>query len=410
MKGPEMPLLPAVIFSGGSEIVSVAIAEALAPAGVPLVVISLGQESILKDVESVMAYCEVTWPPPSLKAGVDQVNDFLNKIGASYPRPWPTFATEDGSLRFLIEAREAMSSHLAIAPGAPHLPNRGLDKAELFQFLAAEGHEEILAPTIPLRSLEEAAQAAERFEYNLVFKPSMKPLSMEMGPLKAKALAISRSSESAAVLRQLALAWPIADTWVAQRKLRPGPMGEGVWYGIRTAPGFLLGLTAVERWKYPSFGGTACWVQTASIPILHGHAALILNSLGYEGIAELAFLQDGSGRWRLLELNARPWLQAALATRAGVPLIRYQYEILSGSHFTVFGKKPVDGVSWVNVERMLLAAVSDTAASPANKIRRFARALNIIVKSSYKAVYDTPLKGVKVRWLRRLLHEIPRRR
>lgn len=403
METSSSPRLPAVIFSGGAEIVSLAIAEALVPADVPLIVISLGQSSILRDVQPKMPYLEMVWPPKSLETAVSQVMTFLQAIDVGQPRPWPAFATEDGSLRFLIEAREALRPYLTISSGAPRLPKRGLDKAELFQALAAAGLEKIIAPTITLLSPADAAQAAEQFDYHLIFKPTIKPLSMQMGRLKAKALAIDHAEEATVVLDQLAQAWPIANTWIAQQRLHPSPMGEGLWWGIRTPTGRLIGLTAFERWKHPRFGGSACWVQTAPIPELHQHAAQILHALDYQGIAELPFLQDENDHWRLLELNPRPWLQAALPTQAGVPLLQLLYVMLCGEQITPPTHTPADSISWVNVERVLLAALSGAYGG---RLQTAVQAAKIIQQSSYKAVYDTSLNGVKSRWLKRLFHKV----
>jgi len=405
MKNFPTSRLPAVIFSGGAEIVSLAIAEALVPAGVPLVVISLGQPSILRDVQPKLPYLELSWPPESVETAVAQVIPFLQKAGAGQPIPWPAFASEDGSLRFLIEAYDVLRPYLAIPPGVPHLPMRGLDKAELFQTLAAADLQEIIAPTIILHSPEDATKAADYFDYQLIFKPAIKPLSMQMGSLKAKALAINNKKEVTAVLNQLEQSWSVANTWLAQRKLTPSPMGEGLWWGIRTKSGKLIGLTAYERWKHPQFGGSACWVQTASIPELHQHAARILHALDYQGITELPFLQDENGRWRLLELNPRPWLQAALPTQAGIPLLHLLYTMLCDEQIPSPVFTSANSVSWVNVERMLLAAFSGDYG---NRLRTTIQAAKIIRQSSYKAVYDSPLTGVQSRWLKRLFRKITR--
>ncbi len=350
-----------------------------------------------------MPHFEIVWPPDSVETAVAQLIPILQTLGAGRPRPWPAFATEDGSLRFLIEAEETLRPYLAISPGVPGLPTRGLDKAELFDALAAAGLGELIAPTITLQSVADAPKAAEQFGYRLIFKPAIKPLSMQMGPLKAKALGINHKKEAAAVFSQLTRSWPIANTWLAQQKLNPAPMGEGLWWGIRTNSGQIIGLTAYERWKYPKLGGSACWVQTASIPKLHQHAARILSVLNYQGITELPFLQDKNGHWRLLELNPRPWLQAALPTQAGLPLIQLLYDMLQNKEINPLSPLPADSVSWVNVERILLAAFSGAYGG---RLQTTVKALDIIWRSNYKAVYSTPLKGVKRRWLKRAFSKL----
>ncbi len=394
--------LPAVIFSGGSEIVSLAIAETLLPLNVPLVIISLGKPSILRDVQPELLHYQAQWPPQDVETAVQEIIQFLQKINAGHPQPWPAFATEDGSLRLLLEARQTLQPYLAIPPGSLHLSLGGLHKAELFRFLQQTEVVRHIVPTYLLSSPEEAKEIAARLNYQVVFKPTIKPLSMNLGKLRGKkAIMMHHARDSAAVIQALSIAWSSVEGWIAQPKLTTPPIGEVVWWGIRDRCGRIIGMTAVGKWKYPRFGGTACWVQTAELPQIHQVATEILNVLDHRGIIEMEFLQDENGRWRLLELNPRLWLQAALPTRANAPLIQLLYKDLCQVK-TQPTFSPAFGVSWVNIERMILAVVSGEYGS---RITTLFSALNIIQKSKCKVIYDTKLKGVKRKWISRLLQQ-----
>lgn len=390
--------LPAVILSGGSEVVSLSIAEALIPHNIPLVLIYLGQHSLIKNIHPGMIYYELDWPPESIESAIGRFLQIMDTIGAGQPSPWPVFATEDEGLRLLMEGREQLSKYLAI-PSSKRLKMGGLDKAEMFEFLSKNGMDKLIAPSIVLYDASQALMVLREFGRNAIFKPALRSISYNIPLMKSKVITCKPNESDKSLVNRLSLAWSISDRWIGQPRLKMSNLGEAEWYGIRNSSGKIFGMTATERWIYPKLGGTACWVETCNISELHRNAETILKAIDSQGIFELAFLEDDQGKFRLIEINSRPWLQISLTTHTGHPLIYATYLDLSRQElpdmpFKIMKKK------WVNVERMFLAALSGDYGA---RHLALADALRTIYQSDCIAIYDTPFVKIRRRWVFRMM-------
>lgn len=388
---------PALILEAGSGIVAVAVAEALLGSGIPIAVVTLGRKSLLGAVPGLVGRAEVPWPPKSLAEGLSDLILVLKRLGAGRPIPWPVFATEDGGLRLLLEAKRELSGFLTI-PHARKLSLGGLDKAELAEFLANSAAGMHMVETRVLLSIADARKALDEFGLDTVFKPALKPLSMDLRGVGSKVVVVGPKESSKEFLGRLATAWPISTRWVAQPRMIAGPEGEAVWWGARFQSGKVLGVTAYERWKQPRMGGSACWVELAPNPNLGAAVGVLLAALDFVGPLEIPFLRDSSGTWRGIELNSRPWLQVGLAERGGCPVVRSTYRDILGLPLAD-NWEPTGISSWVNVERMLLAALSGEQGP---RVRAMRRALRVMGQSGCRAVWDSPLPGVRRAWVGRM--------
>jgi predicted ATP-grasp superfamily ATP-dependent carboligase len=394
--------IPAVILSGGSEIVSLAVAEALATQEIPLVVISLVKSSLIRDIPPVLHYRQIQWPPETAESAVDELRAILINMGAGNPQPWPVFATEDGGLRLLLEKREELDKYLAISPGSTHLRMGGLDKAELFQFLSSMGLGDVIAPTIVLDTMDTVGHVLKEFHGEAIFKPALKPLSMSLDVPGAKVVHKRKGGDENLWRKRLQKAWPASSQWIAQPFLHTPLEGEALWWGIRTKRGNMTGITSYERWKQPRVGGSACLVDIHNIQEVKLLAEKILVGLDFVGVAELPFLQDSNGNWRLLELNIRPWLQVGITPIADFPVLYMLYKELLGIKAAERAPSLLSSKRWVNVERMVLAALSGEYGP---RLGALLRVVQLVYGSDYKAVYSTPFQGVRVRWLRRMIQK-----
>jgi len=388
----------AVILSGGAEIVSAAVAEALEAADIPYAVVALVKGSILRRSGAVSFFdlSGLSGNPLVLR---DRLLDCLIELRSKTSGKLVVFATEDGGLRCLNEFSEDVQK-VAEFPRARALRYGGLDKAELFMFLSGSAAASHIPATEILSDPKEADAALERLGEDAIFKPALKPWDMELrGMDGAKVVTRNDSSERRSdLLRRLARAWPLSQRWVAQSRLSPYEEGErGVW-SVRGEEHF-MSVQFVERWKYPAQGGTGCWVQTRTGDDLLSAAESILHAIDYVGLSELPFLKDAHGVPRLLEVNARAWLQEALAEKSGLPMIRASFELLSGAPWSSVQATPRE-TTWINIERALLAALSGDAgprgAATLTLLREFA-------KQPEFAIYSSAVKGVRPLWMVRLM-------
>lgn len=394
-----------VILTGGSEVISTALVEALSQTKTSMAIVSLVPGSILRNAIPGTPYAELDWPPKNSQSAAEQLIRVLAGWGAGPEKPWSIFPTEDGGLRLLLEQKKRIET-VGRFCHAQSLQLGGLDKAELFNWLDQQGHSSIIAPTQIVSSPQELREAINFLGGDCVIKPALKPLSMQLTGMPAKAFMTKDFDDLTALCKVLTAAWSLSSRWVVQTRLETPAIGEAVFWGVRDASGHISGITAVERMKQPKYGGTGCWVETKNslFDRLLPPARTILNAINFIGICELEFLVDAAGQFRLLELNSRPWLQIGLTQAAGAPLVSMAAHVLQGSE--VEPVAPRDKANWINIERLLVASLSGEQGPRFKTLRH---SLRIIRDADTVAIYSSPLPHVKFRWLWKMTCKAVRR-
>jgi predicted ATP-grasp superfamily ATP-dependent carboligase len=155
----------------------------------------------------------------------------------------------------------------------------------------------------------------------------------------------------------------------ASRFMEPGqnlmvqeliPGGTDVLFsvGCLAREGRLLARVVVRRLRqHPmDFGHATTCAETVNIPALEEAAARILGEIRYHGLAEVEFMLDTrDGRYKLLEINARPWGWHTLAVAAGVDLPYLAYRDALGEKVAAPDFKR--GVRWMRLTTDLPTAV-----------------------------------------------------
>lgn len=358
MKSPSPAEL--LIVSGGSEIVSLALAEAAYLAGIPYAVFALVPHSLLQGVPGCVAFVELA---PLLGAWPALGDGFLHalaRLERSDAAPLAILPTDDGSLRLLNECRDQVLRYGEF-PRARSLQMGGLDKAEVLEMAISKGVDASLAPSSILVNVEETVTAFEVFGTDAVFKPALKPIDMDlsgMGGRGEKVITRRDKDESlASVQARLQRAWGLSERWIAQPRLQVGAGIERSVCAIRSAVGTIRACQVVEQAKYPQIGGTAYWVATESCRDLVPQAESLLAALDVVGVCELSYLPDAVGRGQMIELNPRPWLQIGLLEHAGYSAITSTVAALRGYEIEVLPLEPLSR-EWVQLERAILALFS----------------------------------------------------
>jgi predicted ATP-grasp superfamily ATP-dependent carboligase len=126
----------------------------------------------------------------------------------------------------------------------------------------------------------------------------------------------------------------------------------------------------------PKHCSVGSYVELAADPELEQFARRIVEGLDYFGIGEAEVLRvDATGRLFLIEINARPWLQYALAPASG-------HDFLG----TLMGRprrmrRIKDGRRWINFESDLFVAFSSSMGA----VRRGELGLGSYLKSLLRA-------------------------
>ncbi|MET0414387.1 MAG: hypothetical protein ABW217_23955 [Polyangiaceae bacterium] len=397
---------PVLLLSAGSEVITLSLVEELARAGAPIALAAFGRTSLLARSPRLHAYREITWPDAPERA-VRALSDWLGPIAERARAPLVAFATDDAVLRLLLEQRRELEPYVLV-PRAHALAMSGLDKAELFEFLRAHGAAELSPPSCVLDSLADLPGAIERLGPELVLKPALKPYRVELALDRAgrKLLASWEYETSQAFQRALAASWDFSPRWLAQARMHAPPEGEAVVYVVRVPGGETRLVSAVARWKHPPVGGTGCVVETLPNPELEAAARRLAELIDLRGLAELEYLIDDSGSFKLLDVNARPWLQVALAGVAGLPVAALTWQALAGGALELPPDPTGRSRSWVMPERLLLSLV---AGGPGSRFAAARRALGYVLRADYVPVHQSALGGVRRAWYGRMLRALLRR-
>jgi predicted ATP-grasp superfamily ATP-dependent carboligase len=130
----------------------------------------------------------------------------------------------------------------------------------------------------------------------------------------------------------------------------------------------------------------------------------LLQPIDFIGLCEVEFLLDDAGRWRVVELNPRPWLQVGLAHHAGAALAVATLALLRGDGVETLSAR--DGTSWVNLERLWLAALSGEYG---RRLPAARRAIAIWLQADTLAIYSSPLRRLWWRWWSRMASKLVHR-
>jgi len=395
------PVPELLIISGGSEVVGLSLARAASFAAIPYAVFSLVPNSLLRKARGCTALVDLS---SSLDDWMGLRDGFLQSL-SGLGRASSCLAilpTEDGSLRLLNECRDDVLDWGEF-PRARTLRMGGVDKAEVVEFANNKGVSQAMVPTRVLQDPDEATSAFEEFGLDAIFKPALKPLSMDLsviGGHGAKVVTRSTAEQGPeSIINALRKAWPISQRWVAQPRMRIGPSLERSVCAVRGSS--VRACQVVERAKYPRIGGTAYWVTTEQRTDLVPSAAQLLEALDVVGVCELSYLPNESGEGQMIELNPRPWLQIGLVEQAGFPIVMEAVGALRGEVGET-GSPRVSTKDWLQPERMLQALLSGESS-----LREFSHmAVLALKKSTVLGGYERSFSGLRRKRLLRSLRKL----
>jgi len=130
----------------------------------------------------------------------------------------------------------------------------------------------------------------------------------------------------------------------------------------------------------------------------------LLRGIQYVGIAAVEFKKDTrDGTYKLLDLNARLWLQNLLATQAGINFPLVQYLDLT-DQLVEFQEKYLDGVLWLDAVQDFRAFLDSSQSVP----RSLINLLRLIVKTDCHAYFAPDDVRPFLKQYANLLAKLPR--
>lgn len=297
--------------------------RALGLAGIPVLVASLDRRTPAMSSR----YCAGGIALPR-GAGRDAIIEALvregRRLAALHGAPAPLFYDNDDRLALVQDYRDALAPHFALLLNARELGEALLDK-ERFQALG-----ERLGLPVP-RCIEWGALAAERGP--VLAKPKVKT-GWDGSPVLEQLLGgagKARVFESGAAARAHPLVQQLAGRLAFQEYIPGGDTALWSFHGF-AAPGgeVLQGFIGRKIRTYPELTGDSAYLELAHDERLDALGRDIAARLALSGIFKMDFKRSpATGRFHLLEINARFNLWHYVGAKNGVNLPCVAYEFLT---------------------------------------------------------------------------------
>jgi len=288
-------------------------------------------------------YCEplVTADPTRQP---QRVLEALVREGKNHSTKGILFPTSDDFVLFVSRFRHQLAESFQFAIPASEVLESIINKGKQYELAEENG---VLCPrTYYPRSMRDILDIKDRVEYPALIKPYYSHLWQT--EFKLKGIRVNTPRELVASFKEVSD--PSFQAMV--QSFVPGPHENIIEVCIYLSPkhgGKLLALFVDRKIRqYPvDFGVGTC------MDSVHDDQALkigltLLRRLSYRGVAAVEFKKDArDGTYKLLDLNARLWLQNLLATQAGVNFSLVQYLDLTDQSVEL-QKDYADGVVWLD--------------------------------------------------------------
>lgn len=388
------PDQPPVVLLGGLNV-----ARATALAGIPVIVASADPESPV----FASRFCAARVPLPPFEqpgAAVDELMRLGERLATSLGRAVPLFYGDDDYLNLILQNRGRLAQYYRFMVNEPEVAAALIDKERFDAFTRSRG--------LPVpRTLEWVE--LESVSGPVLVKPKVK-LGFEHSPIYLRLLGRAGKARVFASARELLdnpHARALREDLIFQEYI-PGDDRQ-IWsfHGFADeASGVLAWFTGRKIRTYPALTGVSTYLQLEHNDELAALGHEIVARTPLRGVFKIDFKQDPhSGRFLMLEVNARFNLWHYLGAVNGINVPRVAYEYL------LYRTKPAEmprartTYRWVNV-RLDYRAYRELASRGEISLWRWLASLAASRKVYDVFAWSDPLPVVRY-WLQRI-QRVPR--
>jgi predicted ATP-grasp superfamily ATP-dependent carboligase len=296
--------LPGAIVLGGN-FVGLGIVRSLGARGIPVWVIDADRS------KSIAQFSRYTTRFIEAK---EEVTAVLLREGREHNlRGWVLFPVTDEYVELLSTDREALSSLYRVTTGPLEVTRFALDKRLTYR--KAE-ELEIAAPwTAVGNSIAEIE--AQAVPYPVILKPAVNHHFFPQTNIKA--LPADNPSELQRGFAQMSRYIHPSEILV-QERIPGGGENQFSFCAVCQDGRAYASLVAQRRRQYPvDFGNASTFVETTEQPIVEAAGRSFLESIGFDGLAEVEFKFDPrDGKYKILDVNPRTWGWHTLGKAAGM--------------------------------------------------------------------------------------------
>ena len=344
------PSLPAHVFDRVPVVLlgGVNLVRAVGLAGIPVIVASHEED----EPAFASRYCAAKCLLPSLANG-EAVADALVTIGdrmaTTYGRRVPLFYGSDDYLKLINAHRERLERYFLLLLNDREIADAMLTKDDFQAFARRRG----LPVPAALQWDGEGAGSVAGHEGPVIVKPSNKDgwsdsMLRKRAFGRAKAIVFPNGA--------MAVADPVLklfhDQLTVQQYVSGGDSCNWSYHGFADERGHVIESFVGRKLRtFPPDNGESAYIEIAHNDELRALGARLAACLPLKGAFKMDFKQDArTGRWYLLEVNARSTLWHYLGAANGVNLARAAYDWLLEGKRTAAGAVKYPNVRWLSLE------------------------------------------------------------
>lgn len=279
---------------------------------------------------------------------------------------WVVFPTNDEYVEMVSTNHQSLSSIYRLTTPPEEVTRFALDKRLTYRKAAELG----IATPWTVAGDAVADLSKDDLPYPLILKPAATRRFFTHTNLKA--LPVDSPADLDRCLAQMGQYIPLGEILVQERIPGGGEHQFSFCAACRGGQAYAT-LVARRTRQYPvDFGNASTFVETMAQPVVEAAGRRFLESIGFDGMAEVEFKFDPrDGRYKILDVNPRPWGWHTLGKAAGVDFAHRLWQEKCGAE--VSATPPQRQAAWLREITDLLA----------------------IAKSPHKAVeFKRLLKGV----------------
>jgi len=305
---------------------------------------------------------------------------------------WVVFAANDEFVESVSENHEALSTSYRLVTPPASVTRFALDK-RLTYARAAE-----LGIATPRTWIAETADAiANDIKYPAILKPAVNHRFFPQTNIKA--IPVNNAEELQTGFVKMRRYIQPSEILVQERIGGGGENQFSLCAACKDGNVYAT-LVARRRRQYPvDFGNASSFVETASQPEVERDGRRFLESIRYDGIAEVEFKFDPcDGLYKILDVNTRPWGWHTLGRAVGVDFVYLTWQQKLGHPVTEIRAKR--DAAWVREITDPLAVMQ--SPKPGKEFMRLAKAVATggVTLSAFDILDPVPFFAEVLLWAR----------
>ncbi len=295
---------PGAIILGGN-FVGLGIVRSLGARGIPVWVIDADRS------KSIAQFSRFTTRFIETKEPIVEV--LLREGREHHLDGWVLFPVADEYVEILSDNRHLLSAIYRVTTAPPDVTKFALDKRLTYR------RADELGIATPWTSVGDSVAEVETegVPYPAILKPAVNHHFFPQTNIKA--LPVENRSELERGFAQMSKYIP-PDEILVQERIPGGGENQFSYCAVCKDGRAYASLVAQRRRQYPvDFGNASTFVETTSQPVVEEAGRRFLESIGFDGMAEVEFKFDSrDGKYKILDVNPRTWGWHTLGKAAGM--------------------------------------------------------------------------------------------